>query len=46
LALPPKIEIEQVLGMTKSMTQLMLGGKMQEALDTVKTNYKHIKDLL
>lgn len=46
LALPPKIELEQVLGMSKSMAQLMLGGKMQEALDTVKTNYKHIKDLL
>ncbi len=46
LALPPKIEFDQVLGMTKSMAQLMLGGKMEEALDTVKTNYKHIKDLL
>jgi pyruvate dehydrogenase (quinone) len=46
LALPPKIEFEQVLGMTKSMAQLMLGGKMEEALDTVKTNYKHIKGLL
>lgn len=43
LALPPKIEFDQVLGMTKSMAQLMLGGKMEEALDTVKSNYKHIK---
>ena len=33
LAMPPKIELEQVLGMTKSMAQLMLGGKMEEALD-------------
>ncbi len=46
LALPPKVELEQVLGMTKAMTQLMLGGKMEEALDTVKSNYKHIKDIL
>jgi len=46
LALPPKIEFEQVIGMTKSMAQLMLGGKMEEALDTVKSNYKHIKELL
>ncbi|WP_042720258.1 thiamine pyrophosphate-dependent enzyme [Flavobacterium sp. B17] len=46
LALPPKIEFDQVLGMTKSMAQLMLGGKMEEALDTVKSNFKHIKDIL
>ncbi len=46
LALPPKIEFEQVIGMTKSMAQLMLGGKMEEALDTVKSNYKHIKEIL
>lgn len=46
LALPPKIEANQVLGMTKAMTQLMLGGKMEEVLDTVKSNYKHVKDLL
>lgn len=46
LALPPKIDIDQVLGMTKSMAQLMLGGKMDEVLETVKSNYKHIKGLL
>lgn len=46
LALPPKIELDQVLGMTKSMAQLMLGGKMEEVLETVKSNYKHIKGLL
>ncbi len=46
LALPPKVELQQVLGMTKSMGQLMLGGKLQEAMDTVKSNYKHLKDLI
>lgn len=46
LALPPKIEFDQVIGMTKSMAQLMLGGKMEEAFETVKSNYKHIKGLL
>lgn len=46
LALPPKIEFQQLLGMTKSMGQLMLGGKLQEAMDTVKSNYKHIKAIL
>jgi pyruvate dehydrogenase (quinone) len=41
-----KIEFDQVLGMTKSMAQLMLGGKMDEVFETVKSNYKHIKGLL
>ena len=42
LALPPKIEANQVIGMTKSMAKLMLGGKMEDVWDTVKSNYKHL----
>jgi pyruvate dehydrogenase (quinone) len=46
LAMPPKIEFEQVKGMAVSMTKLMLNGQMEEVLDTVKANYKHLKDLI
>jgi pyruvate dehydrogenase (quinone) len=46
LAMPPKIEFEQVKGMALSMTKLILNGKMDEVLDTVKANYKHLKDLI
>lgn len=46
LAMPPKIEFEQVKGMALSMTKLILDGKMDEVLDTVKANFKHIKDVL
>lgn len=46
LAMPPKVEFEQVKGMALSMTKLMLNGKMEEVLDTVKSNYKHLKDVL
>ena len=46
LAMPPKVELKMVKGMAASMTKLMLSGKMQEALDTVKSNYKHLKDVL
>ena len=42
LAMPPKVDAGQVIGMAKSMTKLMLGGKMNEVLDTIKSNYKHI----
>jgi pyruvate dehydrogenase (quinone) len=45
LAMPPKIEFEQVKGMAISMTKLILNGRMDEVLDTVKANYKHLKDV-
>ncbi|MDB4924741.1 thiamine pyrophosphate-dependent enzyme [Mucilaginibacter sp.] len=46
LAMPPKIEFEQVKGMALSMTKLVLNGRMDEVLDTVKSNYKHLKEVL
>lgn len=46
LAMPPKLEFEQVKGMALSMTKLVLNGKMEEVLDTVKSNYKHLKEVL
>jgi pyruvate dehydrogenase (quinone) len=46
LAMPPKIEFEQVKGMALSMTKLILNGRMEEVLDTVKANYKHLKDIV
>ena len=46
LAMPPKIEFEQVKGMAISMSKLILNGQMDEVLDTVKANYKHLKDIL
>lgn len=46
LALPPHIELKMVKGMALSMTKMMLGGKMEDVLDTVKGNYRHMKELL
>ena len=46
LAMPPKIEFEQVKGMALSMTKLILNGRMDEVLDTVKSNYKHLQDVI
>ena len=46
LAMPPKVGLKMVTGMAKSMGRLMLGGHMDEVLDTVKANYKHLKELL
>lgn len=46
LAMPPKVEFEQVKGMALSMTKMMLNGHMDEVMDTLKSNYKHLKDLI
>nr|WP_199156997.1 thiamine pyrophosphate-dependent enzyme [Pedobacter sp. ASV2] len=46
LAMPPKVEWAQIKGMTVSMAKLMLGGKMDEVLDTIKSNYKHLGEVL
>lgn len=45
LAMPPKIEFDQLAGMTKSMTKLMLSGKMDEVFENIKSNFKHLKSL-
>ncbi|MEP7141245.1 MAG: thiamine pyrophosphate-dependent enzyme [Ferruginibacter sp.] len=46
LAMPPKLEWEQVKGYALSMSKLILGGRMDEVLDTVKSNYKHLSELV
>ncbi len=46
LAMPPKIEWKQVKGMTISMAKLMLGGKMDEVFETIKSNYKHLGEII
>jgi pyruvate dehydrogenase (quinone) len=46
LAMPPKVEWDQVKGYALSMTKLMLGGRMDEVLEMVKSNYKHLTELL
>ena len=46
LAMPPKIEFEQMKGFATSMTKLIMNGRFSEVIDTAKSNMKHIKDLL
>jgi pyruvate dehydrogenase (quinone) len=46
LAMPPKIEWEQIKGYTITMTKMMLGGRMDDVLETVKGNYKHLSEVI
>ncbi|HMC84330.1 MAG TPA: thiamine pyrophosphate-dependent enzyme [Chitinophagaceae bacterium] len=46
LAMPPKIEWEQMKGYALSMSKMILGGRMDDALDMIKSNYKHLGELI
>jgi pyruvate dehydrogenase (quinone) len=46
LAMPPKVEWEQIKGYTLSMTKLILGGRMDDVLETIKSNYKHLSEVI
>ncbi|HBO26688.1 MULTISPECIES: thiamine pyrophosphate-dependent enzyme [Culturomica] len=46
LAMPPQVEWEQMVGMFKSMYKLLLNGKGKEVIDTIRSNYKHIREVL
>lgn len=46
LAMPPKLELKMVKGMALTMTKMMLSGKFEDVLDTVKSSYKHLSEVL
>ncbi|WP_165748465.1 thiamine pyrophosphate-dependent enzyme [Cellulophaga sp. Z1A5H] len=46
LAMPPKMEFDQMKGYALSMSKMILSGRMDEVLEMVKTNYKHMKEVL
>lgn len=44
LAMPPKVEVEQMAGFARSMYKMLFSGRSQEVLDTISSNYKHIRE--
>ncbi|MBV8254674.1 MAG: ubiquinone-dependent pyruvate dehydrogenase [Chitinophaga sp.] len=46
LAMPPKIELSQMKGFALWMGKLILGGRYEDVFEAVKSNYKHLKDVL
>ena len=46
LAMPPEVEWEQFKGFALSMTKMVLGGRMDEAYATVRSNWKHLKEII
>lgn len=45
LAMPPKIEFNQMKGFVTAMTKLILAGRIDEVIDTAKSNMKHLGEV-
>ncbi|TDU39575.1 pyruvate dehydrogenase (quinone) [Gelidibacter sediminis] len=45
LAMPPKVEFDQVKGFATTMGKLMLNGQTADVIDTAKSNMKYLKEL-
>ena len=46
LAMPPKIEFEQMKGYALYMGKMMLSGRTDEVFNMISSNYKHLGDVL
>lgn len=45
LAMPPKVEFAQMTGFAKAMAKLILAGRIDDVIDTAKSNMKHLGDV-
>ena len=46
LAMPPKLEFDQMKGMALYIGKMMLSGRMDEVFKIISSNYKHLGELL
>lgn len=46
LAMPPEIALDQMTGFARAMYKMLIGGRSQEIVDTIRSNYRHLKEVL
>ena len=46
LAMPPKLELDQMKGYALYMGRMMLSGRMDEVFNMISSNYKHLREVL
>jgi pyruvate dehydrogenase (quinone) len=46
LAMPPKLEFDQMKGFALYMGKMMLSGRMDEVFNIISSNYKHLGEVL
>lgn len=45
LAMPPKVEFGQMMGFAQAMYKLLINGRSKEVVETINSNYKHIREV-
>lgn len=45
LAMPPKVEFGQMKGFAQSMYKLLIDGRSKDVIDTINSNFKHIREV-
>lgn len=45
LAMPPKVEFGQMRGFAQSMYKLLIDGRSKDVMDTIHSNFKHIREV-
>lgn len=46
LAMPPQVDWNQMTGFAQAMYKMLVNGRAQEIIDTINSNYKHIKEVM
>jgi pyruvate dehydrogenase (quinone) len=46
LAMPPKLEFDQMKGYSLYIGKMMLSGRMDEVFNMISSNYKHLGEVL
>ena len=46
LAMPPKLEFDQMKGFAFYMGKMMISGRVDEIFKIIKSNYKHISEMI
>jgi len=46
LAMPPKLEFDQMKGVALYMGKMMLSGRTNEVIKIIKSNYKHLGEMI
>lgn len=45
LAMPPKVDWDQMTGFAQAMYKMLINGRSKEIMDTINSNYKHLKEI-
>ena len=45
LAMPPRVDWDQMTGFAQAMYKMLINGRSKEIIETINSNYKHLKEI-